>query len=169
MAEVSIPNRVVNWEDLSLNQQFLLAAYRGNTKLVYDLINGNNEESFDPNCYDEKGFTALHAASARGYLEIVRVLLSSDRIKINVLDNMARHPIEIAWHSGCKDIVALIYESMPAATSRICVKRQSDNFVKMLFTSSDDIMGKCFDLSKLREISDKPDVDYQEILNFSVN
>lgn len=156
MSEVSLPSRVFDWAELSYNQQFLLAAYRGNTQKIYELLENCFDESFDPNCYDDRGFTALHAASARGYEQIVLALLKSERINNNVLDNMARHPIEVAWKSQNKIIVGLLYENLPINQSRIITEPEKDAFVKMLFTSNDDIMGQCFNLEKLKEMSVKP-------------
>jgi ankyrin repeat protein len=156
MYEISLPARVVSFDDLSYNQQFLLAAYRGNTPLIVKLLAECHDESFDPNCFDDKGFTALHAAAARGYEHIVIELLKSKRVKNNVLDKMARHPIEVAWKSKNVHIVEILYESLPANTLKMCSNKEKEHFIKMLFTSDQDIMGQCFDLGKLKEISARP-------------
>ena len=156
MTEVVLPNRILSIDELSANQQFLLAAYRGNTPLIRQLLETNFDEDFDPNCYDDNGFTAIHAAAARGFKEIVLALANSERIKTNVLDKMARHPIEVAWKSGNKEIVGILYEKLPAKGMELTGIKEREEFIRMLFNSSDDIMGKCIDLTRLKEISIKP-------------
>ncbi len=156
MTEVKLPSRILSVDDLSANQQFLLAAYRGNTPLIHQLLETNFTEDFDPNCYDDNGFTAIHAASARGFKEIVVALANSERINTNTLDKMARHPIEIAWKSGHKEIVGILYEKLPAKGMELTGGKEREEFIRMLFDSSYDIMGKCIDLTKLKEISVKP-------------
>jgi Ankyrin repeats (3 copies) len=156
MTEVIIPKQILSIKDLTSNQQFLLAAYRGNTPLIHGFLDNNFDEDFDPNCYDDNGFTAIHAASARGFKEIVLALVNSDRINVNILDKMARHPIEIAWKSGYKEIVSILYESLPAKGMELSGVKEKEEFVRMLFGSKDDIMGKTIDLSRLKEMSVKP-------------
>lgn len=156
MSEVSLPGRVSDWSDLSYNQQFLLAAFRGNTPLIYELLESCFDEEFDPNCYDENGFTSVHAASACGYEHIVRELVNSPRVNHNVLDKMARHPIEVAWKNRNKNIVEILYENLPANEFRQCSSKEKGAFLDMIFSSDEDIMGRCFNLEKLKEISIKP-------------
>lgn len=164
MTEVVLPNRVLSVDDLSANQQFLLAAYRGNTPVIHNLLESNFDEDFDPNCYDDNGFAAIHAAAARGFKEIILALTQSERINVNVLDKMARHPIEIAWKSGNKEIVGILYEKLPAKGMELTGSKEKEEFLRMIFNSSDDIMGKCIDLTRLKEISIKP-IDFNERLS----
>ncbi len=153
MTEITIPRRILSNDDLTSNQRFLVAAYRGATPVVVGMLDNNFDEDFDPNCYDDNGFTAVHAASARGYKEIIIALINSERIRVNVLDKMARHPIEVAWKSGNREIVKILYDCLPSKGMELSGSKEKDEFVRMLFNSKEDIMGKTIDLSRLKEIS----------------
>jgi len=84
-ANVNVQNRRGTSPLISLAKGY----YYPNVEIV-DLLLTNNA---DPNLQDRGGETALHWAAARGYLEIVKKLLESENIDINITNIDGRNAL----------------------------------------------------------------------------
>ena len=84
-ANVNVQSRRGNSPLISLAKGY----YYPNAEIV-DLLLTNNA---DPNLQDRGGETALHWAAAKGYLEIVKKLLESENIGINITDREGRNAL----------------------------------------------------------------------------
>ena len=83
------------------------AAHNGDEETVQSLMSNRSQVS-DRN---EKGWTALHAASVAGKLNIVRILLREPfQFNINANDNVFRTPLMFAVENGYDDIVDLLID-----------------------------------------------------------
>jgi len=66
-----------------LQYQYLTAAFNGDHEEVASLL--NDHPDFDVNCFEPTGnVTALHYATYRGHLELVKLLLAHPAINVNI-------------------------------------------------------------------------------------
>ena len=83
------------------------AAHNGDEETVKSLMSNRSQVS-DRN---EKGWTALHAASVAGKLNIVRILLREPiQFNTNANDNVFRTPLMFAVENGYDDVVDLLID-----------------------------------------------------------
>lgn len=152
MTEISFPARITSFEELSINQRFLLAAFRGITPIVNEILSMPNSEGFEPNCYDKEGFTALHAAASRGFADMVQMLIDDPRIDKHALDKFGRHAIQLAWTNRNERIVKMLFATLPG---NIGTEAPDEKFINMLFSAKDDVLGDCLDISEIRNMRPK--------------
>jgi len=65
--------------NIDLNEAFFKASKSGNFKKVQKLI----KDGVDVNTIDKAGWTALHFASARGHIDVIKVLINN-RANLNI-------------------------------------------------------------------------------------
>ena len=88
--------------------RLIIAAHDGDEELVERLVLDQSELSD----FDEKGWTALHAASVSGKLKVVKILLAKPpRFNPNATDNVGRTPLLLAAENGYDDIVDFLIDS----------------------------------------------------------
>ncbi|KAF7555470.1 hypothetical protein G7Z17_g2155 [Cylindrodendrum hubeiense] len=78
----------------------------GCTDILYALI----QRGADINETDKNGKTALHMAVAREKIHLVKILLESKSIHLNILDSKNWTPLRIAAHKGHEAIVQLLVD-----------------------------------------------------------
>ena len=66
---------------------------------------------------DYDGRTALHLAACEGHIDVIRFLVETCRVDINVEDNWGNVPIDEAKRQGYKDIVKYFENQQPFQTS----------------------------------------------------
>lgn len=60
---------------------------------------------------DRRGLTPLTCAAMEGHVEIVRALLDTDRVDINLKDGRGQTPLSCAAMHGHKDVVKMLIET----------------------------------------------------------
>tara|TARA_B100000614_G_scaffold245164_1_gene250002 strand:+ start:1540 stop:6267 length:4728 start_codon:yes stop_codon:yes gene_type:complete len=98
-ANVNVQNRRGTSPLISLAKGY----YYPNAEIV-DLLLTNNA---DPNLQDRGGETALHWAAAKGYLEIVKKLLESENIDINITNIDGRNALHSIFDDDEEDLFDL--------------------------------------------------------------
>jgi len=71
----------------------------------------------DMGAADYDGRTALHLAACEGHINVVRFLVETCRVDINVEDNWGNIPIDEARQQGFKDIVTFLESQQPYETN----------------------------------------------------
>ena len=72
------------------------------------LLRDRDRSGLDINCKDGEGMTPLIWASARGYTEIVRLLLGCDEIQVDALCNRGGRAIHQSGKHGYPDITEML-------------------------------------------------------------
>lgn len=75
--------------------------------LVHVLLQNNANVNFT----NREGATALHVACNRGKIRMVNVLLSDNKIKVNVQEEVKNTPLHEACDCGERDIVVSLFEA----------------------------------------------------------
>ena len=71
----------------------------------------------DMGAADYDGRTALHLAACEGHIDVIRFLVETCRVDINVEDNWGNIPIDEAKRHGYKGIVKYFENQQPFRTS----------------------------------------------------
>jgi ankyrin repeat protein len=97
---------VLKKEEIPLNQQLIASAEKGETEKVLRLL----EDGADINAIDERGRTAVVAATYNNRIETVKALIQK-KADINIRDNQLNNVLLYAGAEGMLDIVKLALEA----------------------------------------------------------
>ena len=75
------------------------------------------KEAQDKNPRDTKGRTPLHAAAAKGFEHICKLIINSNIVDKNPPDNLGNTPYQAASTNGHKHVCKLILESKKPTSS----------------------------------------------------
>ncbi|GMP50354.1 hypothetical protein CsSME_00017005 [Camellia sinensis var. sinensis] len=92
-----------NWSPLHV------AASRGHTQFVQQLLNSNSELA---GVFDSEHRSALHLASAKGYVEIVKALIQAKPEMCLSRDQDGRNPLHIAVKYNQEETLILLVENV---------------------------------------------------------
>ncbi|GFP84944.1 putative ankyrin repeat protein rf_0381 [Phtheirospermum japonicum] len=95
-----------------MNRAIHAAARGGNLKLLKELVGGCSDDALAYR--DIQGATVLHAAAARGQVEVVKHLTSSSEI-INSTDNQGNTALHAAAHRGHLSVVEALILASPSS------------------------------------------------------
>jgi ankyrin repeat protein len=152
--EVLIPKGIIKFETLNLNQKFLVAASRGFTDIISDMLEHEYDHSFDPNCFDEFGFTALHKSCLMGFSEIINILINNNRINLNQLDKLGRHAMQLCLLRGDIENIIKIYIKLPFYQFSSSYHNVAFEYFKNIFCySKQDILGSILNIEKLDNLT----------------
>ncbi|KAL6520167.1 hypothetical protein OROMI_032347 [Orobanche minor] len=108
--EVPIPSSCYKLE--IMNRALHAAARGGNLTLLKELLATCSDDALSAAYRDSQGATVLHAAAARGQLQVVKYLTSSYSGIINSADNQGNIALHVAAHRGhLPSVEALILAS----------------------------------------------------------
>jgi len=93
-----------------IQDTFMLAVLKGNIHEVHEIVdNPENVKKIDVNALDKKtGMAALHHATAKRDIQMVKHLLQMPATKIDLLDSEKRSPLRIAVENKDKGIVSYL-------------------------------------------------------------
>lgn len=164
--DIEIPSFVRDIRDLDHNTRLLLCASRGLVDSVSEVLTCEDLD-FDINSTDKRGMTALHFAAYSGFAQIVKMLVSDDRLEINKLDKMGRHAILLAWERSNAEVVDAISR---AISMRHNIERNDDSlqFIKhMISTGSSDPLGEIQDLDYIDALD--VEIDLKDVANMELS
>ncbi|KAK6155262.1 hypothetical protein DH2020_009510 [Rehmannia glutinosa] len=95
-----------------MNRAIHAAARGGNLKLLKELLGDCSDDALAYR--DIQGATVLHAAAARGQVEVVKDLTSSSEI-INSTDNLGNTALHVAAHRGHLSVVEALILASPSS------------------------------------------------------
>ncbi|MFI4984147.1 MAG: ankyrin repeat domain-containing protein [Rickettsiales bacterium] len=162
--EIFIPKNITSFDELDINQRYLVAAQRGILHEIAICLT-SADENFNPNCQDHLGMGALHYSCAVGFRHIVKALLADERIDINLADKLNRPPLLHAWMRGSKEIVELLLDKYFANMNEAAGRLNKQTFLNILFYDRQDILGNHLDIHRiLTELDNtKTDLTSKEI------
>ncbi|KAH7294419.1 hypothetical protein KP509_28G070400 [Ceratopteris richardii] len=102
----------LNYNNRTTQSKALLAAARaGNVEMVRELLKDNSSHSTVLSFRDSNGTTSLHAASGRGHVEVVKLILELCPSSIYGQDGRGNTALHTAARRGCLKVVNELMQS----------------------------------------------------------
>lgn len=90
----------------AMGPDLILAAERGDLYGIRDAVLSGTSVNYQE---DRTGITALHAASARGHLSAVKLLLAHPDIDPQLLDNFGRDALLVAMKTPYDEVIEVLF------------------------------------------------------------